>query len=93
LDGECSEVIKSVWNVEEGEEISLPEVQLRLQQCGKRLIEWSSHKYGAVGSTIKSLNRRLEQLQKVENSRNTVEIKQVQTDIKHLLEMEDLKWK
>jgi len=86
-------VIKTVWGKRVEDTNAMVEVMAKLDNCKHALTTWSSSKYGAVGHTIKRLTRHLEKLQSKEHPGNLDSIKQLQGEIHHMMEMEDIRWK
>jgi hypothetical protein len=93
LDDECSELLQSVWAVPGNGDTAMKKVQDKLQQCQHAFKSWSSAKYGKMGRTLKTKTKRLTFLQRFEDPRDWEEIKTLQRDINHLLEMEEAQWK
>lgn len=56
-------------------------------------MKWSSSKYGTAGRTLQAKTKRHTLLQKFEDPADWVEIKTLQGEIDHLMEMEDVQWK
>jgi len=92
-DEECSEVIKTVWGRRVEDTNAMAEVMAKLESCKHALTAWSSSKYRVVGHTIKRLTWHIEKLQSKEHPGNLDSIKQLQGEIHHLMEMEDIRWK
>jgi hypothetical protein len=81
LDPECASIVKSVWEgIEEGGAQAAAEQ--KLNKCRSTLSSWSSQKFGNVGRKIRTLSKKLEQLQRCEDSDNQENIKAVQMEIR-----------
>jgi len=65
----------------------------KLANCREALPTWSSTKFEAISITLKPLTKRLEDLQKYEQSENLDNIKRFEKEIHRLMEIDVLRWK
>jgi hypothetical protein len=92
-DVECADIVHLTW----GEMVSYSDTNMsiaieKLNQCKRALTEWSSQKYGNVPRSLKSLIKWLDHLQRKEHPGNLDAIIQLQKEVDHHLEMEDIRW-
>jgi exonuclease III len=93
LDEECSTVIKEAWSKEGEGATNMGNVRQKLNSCQRKLMCWSSRKFGSADKLIKEKTKLLAQLQQNERGDRWEEIKRVQAEIDFILEQEDVKWK
>jgi len=93
MDVECADVIRKAWKGRgQGSAANLSTSIEKLHQCRRALTDWSRKKFGDVPNRLKSMSKRLDLLQQNEHPGILEEIEQLQKEIEHFLEMEDIKW-
>jgi hypothetical protein len=68
-------------------------IRAKLGRCQNALFQWSCRKYGHTRRRLCFLTRQLQRMQQREHLENLKAIKNIQEEIHHLLEMEDLHYK
>lgn len=91
--GECSNLIQEAWQGQTYEEKSLAAVRKRLTNCKYKLIRWSQDFETATKGVLEAKQVQIKSLQETNIGNHTMEIKQIQTEVSQMLEVEDLKWK
>lgn len=92
-DEESAKVIKTEWEKSLIGENPLSSIMEKLESCAVSLASWNRAKYWDVSKRLNSLTKKLENLQAEQRADDRDEIRQLQGEINHLLEMDDIKWR
>jgi hypothetical protein len=93
IDEECGMVINHAWNSNVSGCTAMEEAHVKLNLCQQQLSTWNRQKYGEGDHHLRSLEQKLERLQRRETPGVLAQIKHIQGEINKALEMEDIKWK